>query len=204
MFATNINDNVKMALVGGAVGGVLGATLLGVIGVLLWRRKRGMPAPPPAGQRPFFDQKPPFQPITPASPTFSTNTGYLDGHPVTHSAQYGWGFQQSPSSAPPAVGQTSTVSHQSASPPLAINTWIERPPTIHQENYGGRTPQLSASYSFSAQGPVDPRQLYSDALQGSTYSAVAPVNVLSSASGASGSPPPPPAAYSSVSRTGKF
>ena len=200
----NSNSNGNVALVGGAVGGALGATLLGLIGLLLWRRKRGTPDPPPASQRPFFGQQPSSQPITPASPTFSTNTGYLGGPPVTQSAQYGWAFQQSLSSVSPAVGQTSAASYQSASPPTAVNTWIERPPTIHQENYGGRTPQLNPSPSSPSDGPVDPRQLYSDALQMSTHSAVAPVDVPSSSSGAPGNPSPPPAAYSFVSPTGKF
>ena len=202
----NTNKN-NVALVGGAVGGALGATLLVLIGVLLWRRKRNAPIPPPACQQPFLGQQPS---ASSASPTFSTNTGYLSGPLVTHSAQYGWGFQQSSSSAlsegvgSPVVGRMSTASYQSASPPRAVNTWIERPSTIHQENNGGPTPQSQASLLSPAEGPVDPRQLYSDALQGSTYSAVAPVNVPCSASGTSGSPPPPAAAYPDMSRTGRF
>jgi len=207
---TTENTNTNVALVGGAVGGALGATLLGLIGVLLWRRKRRTPASSPDIQRPFFGQQLSSQPITPASPTFSTDTGYPSGPPVTHAAQYGWRFQQPLSSVlsegagAPVVGRMSTASNQSALPTRAVNSWVERPPTIHQENYGEPTPQSRASLSSPAEGPLDPRQFYSDALQGSAYSAVAPVNVPPLTSGGSGGPPPPAAAYPDVSRTGKF
>ena len=190
---TNTNTNTNVALVGGAVGGVLGATVLGLVGILLWRRKKRAPASPPAGQKPFTGQHPSSQAVTPPSATFSTNTSYLGGPPVTYAAQAGWNPQQSstfglvggPSSS--AAGRTSTASPQSASPQHTVNTWIERPPHLHQDAYGGLAPQPRASPSSPAEGPVDPRELYSDALRASSYSVVSLVN---SASGASGGPPP--------------
>ena len=189
----NTNTNTNVALVGGAVGGVLGATVLGLVGILLWRRKKGAPASPPAGQQPFTGQHPSSQPVTPASPTFSTNTSYLGGPPVTSAAQAGWHPQQSntfglvegPSSS--AAGRSGTASPQSASPQHTVNTWIERPPHLHQDAYGGLAPQPRPSPSSPAEGPVDPRELYSDALRASSYSVASPVN---SVSGVSGSPPP--------------
>ena len=130
----------------------------------------------PAGQQ---SHQPSSQPITLASPTlsptFSTNTSYLGGPPVTYAAQAGWHPQQSAvpqGTGSPTAGQTSAASH-------TVNTWIDRPPTIHQENYGGHASQSRAG------GPVNPRELYSDALRGSTY--LAPSNIPS----ASGSAPPP-------------
>ena len=194
---SNGNGNNNTALVGGAVGGVLGATVIGLVGILLWRRNKGRPGSPPAGQQPFFGQQPSSQPITPASPAFSTNTGYLGGPPVTYATQPGWHPQQSivsQGAGSPAADQTSAASEQSASPPHAVNTWIDRPPTVHQESYGGYTSQSRMSPP-PAGGPVDPRELYSDALRGSTYSALAPPNIPSS-SGASESmsmPTPAPA-----------
>lgn len=120
------NGNGKsnnLALVGGVVGGVLGAAALGLLGFLFWRRKGGSPAPPSPAQQSFFGQQPSSQPITPASPTFSTNTSYLGGLPVTYTPQPVWHPQQSTVLAPqggtssPIGGQTSAASQQSASPP---------------------------------------------------------------------------------------
>jgi hypothetical protein len=158
--------NSNAALVGGAVGGALGAIMLGLIGVILWRRKRNAPASSTVRQ-PFFSQQPSSQPITPTSPAFSTNSNYIGGPPVTHAAQPGW-YPQQPapltlSEGASAAGQTSTASQQSASTPLAIKTWVERAPVIHQENYGG-----SGSQSLPTQGSVNPRELYNNAVRGIT------------------------------------
>ena len=120
-YGTGNSNNV--ALVGGVVGGVLGAIVLGLFGILLWRRKRSSPAPSSAGQQSFFGQQPSSQPITPASPTFSTNTSYYGGPPVTYAPQPGWRPQQSTvlalqgGASPPPGGQTSSASQRSASSP---------------------------------------------------------------------------------------
>ena len=196
--SSNGKGNNNVAVVGGAVGGVLGAAVIGLVGLLLWRRNRGGPPSPPAGQQPFLGQQPSSQPITPASPTFSTNTSYLGGPPITYAAQAGWQTQQSivPQGAgSPTAGQTSVASQQSASPPHTVNTWIDRPPTVYQENHGGYPSQSRASPLSAAEGPVDPRELYNDALRGSTQAAPAPSNIPSSTPGASGSAPPPAPAY---------
>ena len=82
----NGNNSNNVALVGGVVGGVLGATLLGLISFLLWRRTKRVPPPSSAGQQPFVQQPSP-QPITPASPTFSTNSNYVGNSPFAYAAQ---------------------------------------------------------------------------------------------------------------------
>jgi hypothetical protein len=197
---SNSNSNGNVALVGGAVGGVLGATVLGLIGVLLWRRTRGTPASPPAGQQLLVGGQTFSQPNTSASMTFSTNSNYIGGPPVTHAPQPGWNPQRSsllaPSGAgPPAAAQASSASLQSA-PPLAVNTWVDRPPTFYQEMYGRPTSNSLSVASAPTDGSMDPRQLYSSALRGSTYSTAAPMGVPSSASGAAGSAPPQVPAYS--------
>jgi len=192
---SNSNSNSNVALVGGVVGGVLGATVLGLIGFLLWKRTKGAPASPPAGQQPFFGQPPSSQPITPASPTFSAHSHYFGGLPVTYAAQPGWNPQQLsalalPGADSPTAGQPSTTSQQSAPPPVAVNTWIERPHTIHQEMDGRPASQSPSLPSSPTEGPVVPKELYGDAIRGSTYSVTAAMNVPSSAPGASGSQPP--------------
>ena len=184
------NSNKKVALVGGAVGGVLGVTVLALLSIILWKRKKGSPIPPSATQQSFLGQQPSSQPITPASPSFSTNPSYFGGPPVTHAAQAGSHSPQPTmpyGTGSPVAGQTSAASQQSAPPSHTVNTWIDRSPTIHQENYASQ-PRMSPS--SPAEGPVDPRELYNEALRGSTYSALAPSDIPSS-SGAPGSTPPP-------------
>jgi len=180
--------------------------VLGLIGFLLWRRTRGALATPPAGQQPFFGQQTSFEPITPSSLRFSTNSNYMGGPPVTHAVQPGWHPQQSslltlPGAGFPVAGQASTTSQQPSSPPQAVSTWIERPLTTHQEMYGRPVSQPPSS---PTEDSVDPRELYSEAFRGPTYSAADPMNVPSSVSGA-GSVPPHAPAYSPVSeKAGSF
>ena len=194
-YGTGNSNNV--ALIGGVVGGVVGVIVLGLFGIFWWKHKRGSPVPPSATQQSFFGKQPSSQPITPASATFSTNTSYLSGPPVTYAPQPGWHLQQPtvPQGAR-AGGQPSAASQQSAPLSHTVNTWIDRPSTIHQENYGGyasqsqyRGSQPRLSPSSPAEAPVDPKELYSAAVRGSTHSILAPSNIPSS-SEASGSAPP--------------
>jgi hypothetical protein len=181
------NSNNNVALVGGAVGGVLGATVLGLIGLFLWRRTRGAPTSPPAGQQPFYGQQSSPQPVTPTSPTFSANSNYIGGPPVTFATPPGWNPQRSSLLAQSGAGASATdqasTRSQQPDPPLTVNTWVDRPPTNYQETYER---PASLSRSVASEGPVDPRQLYSDALRGSAYSPVSPIDVPPSPSGASG------------------
>jgi len=133
----NGSGSTNVALIGGAVGGALGAGVLVLVGVLLWRRKRGAPARSTTGQQPFFGPSP-SSPITPTSQTFSANSNYHGGPPVTSAPQPGWNPQLSPVTQQGGPG-SSRLSHpaQSPSPPYSVNTWIDRPPTIHNENGGG-------------------------------------------------------------------
>ena len=175
-----------MALVGGVVGGVLGAALLGLIVFFFLRRTKRVAPSSPAGQRPFVVQQPSTQFITAASPTFSTDSNYLGGPPVTHAAQPRFHSQQSsllalPGTTSLAAGRDSIISQQSGSPPPAVKMWVESSSNIHQEAYGGIAPQPHSSPS--TEGQVNPRDLYSEALRGSTYSAAPPINVPSSGSG---------------------
>jgi hypothetical protein len=187
----NGNSNNNVALVGGVVGGVLGAAVLGLIGLLLWRRNKSTPPTLLAGQQSFIGQQPSSQPITPASMTFSTNSHYVSGPLVTHAAQPRSHPPQLshlalPAAISPTAGQPSTASQESASSSPGIKMWVENPSTSHHESYG-----VSASqprFSPSTEGPVNPRELnprelYNDAIRGPTFSTAAPVNVPSSASG---------------------
>ena len=149
--------NSNAALVGGVVGGVLGAAVLGLIGILVWRRNRAASNPPPvippsapsSAQRPFFSQQPSSQPITPASQTFSMNSTRNGAPPVTYAPQAAWNPQQpAPVTIPAAAGSTAGYSAPgSPAPSYSVNTWIDRPPTINQGNYGGYASQ-SQSNSF--------------------------------------------------------
>ena len=181
-------NNNNVALVGGVVGGVLGSALLGLIVFFLMRRCKRVAPPSSAGQRPFVVQQPSSQFITPASPTFSTNSNYLGGPPVAHAVQSRFQSQQSsllalPGATSPTAGRASIASQQSGSPPPAVKMWIESSPNIHQEAYGGTAPQPRSLPSAPPEGQVNPRDLYNDGLRGSTYSAAPPMNVPSSASG---------------------
>jgi len=117
---SNSNGDNNVALVGGVVGGVLGAAVICLVGIILLKRKRGAAASSSAGQQPFHGQQSSSQPITPASPTFSTNSNYISTPPVTYAAYPGWYPQQPPvlmmpeGAGPPVAGQTSTASQQSA------------------------------------------------------------------------------------------
>ena len=181
----NSNSSNNVALVGGVVGAVLGVTVLGLIGLLLWRRKRkGTSAPLPDRQQPFFSQHLSSQPITPASMTFSANS---NGPPVTHAAQPRSHPQQSlhlalPRSGSPTGGQTSTASQRSASSEPAVRTWVENPSSTYQgTNANPASPsRLSPS---SAEGPANSKEFYSDAIRAPTYHTTAPANVPSSSSG---------------------
>jgi len=181
----NDNSNNKVALVGGVVGAVLGATVLGLIGLLLWRRKRGgAPAPLPTSQQPLFGQQPSSQPITPASMTFSAN---ISGPSVTRAAQSRVHPQQPlrlvlPPTNPPTAGQPGTASQQSASSGPAVRPWIEIPSTTHQETYGNPASPSRLSPS-SAEAPENPREFYNDAIRAPTNFTAAPTNVPSSSSG---------------------
>ena len=142
---------------GGAVGGALGAVVIVLIVILVWRHKKGARTPPSAGQQPSP------QPVT---PTFSTNSNYTGGPPLTYAAPAVWHPQQPAVFTPPqdvgssVSGQTSPPSRQSAPSPYG------RPNTIHQANYGGSTSQPHVSHS--TEGSVGPRESYSDAPQGSS------------------------------------
>ena len=131
----NSSGGTNVALVGGAVGGALGAVVLILVGVLLWRRQRK--APPSAGQQPYYGA-PSSQPITPASQTFSSNSNYHGSPPVTSAPQPGWNPQLSPVTQQGGTGSP-RLSHpaQSPSPPYSVNTWTDRPPTVHNESWGG-------------------------------------------------------------------
>ena len=165
------NNNNNVALVGGVVGGCLGATVLGLIGILLWRR-RAAPA---------------SQPITPATSTslaFSTDSNYTGGPPVTYAAQPGWHPQQSsrlslpPGAGPPAAGHSSISSRQSGSPPPAVRMWVEGASTTRQGTHERSASQTLSLSSAPTESPVDPRELYRDAIRGSI---AAPMNVSSPA-----------------------
>lgn len=158
-------SNTKVVLVGGAVGGALGVTvlvLIGLLGFLLYRRHRRQP--------------PPSQPITSASPrastTFLIDPNHNRGHPVTIAAQPGY---LQPGGASAAV-QTNTTAQQPAPNPLAVN---KRAPFIQ---YRQQAPQ-----SPPAEGPGNPREIYGNALRGSTQSGYEP----SEASAGTLSPAPP-------------
>jgi hypothetical protein len=195
------NRNNNVALVGGAVGGVLGATVLGLIGLFLWRRTRGAPASLPAGQQPFYGQQSSPQPVTPTSPTFSANSNSIVGPPVTFATPPGWNPQRSSLLALSGAGASATdqasTRSQQPDPPLTVNTWVDRPPTNYQETYGR---PASLSRSVASEGPMDPRQLYSEALRGSTYSPVSPIDAPSSPSGAAGRALPQAPAYAPPSK----
>lgn len=153
--------NNNAVLVGGVIGGVLGAAALVLVGVLLWKRNRPAPTPPPAApssvpssaQRPFFGQQPSSLPVTPNSQTFSMNSNYTGVPPVTYAPQAAWNSQQTtPVTLPGAAGppdprQSGLASQQSSSPPYSVNTWVERPPTMHQPNYGGYASQSQGNLS---------------------------------------------------------
>ena len=160
---TYSNGSGNATLVGGAVGGVLGAIALVLIGVFLCRRNRGARL---TGRRPLFNQQPSSQPTTPASLTFPTNSNYIGGPPVTNTAQPEWHPPQftpfTLSGGSTATDQISPALQQYASTPLAGNTWA---PTIQQDNYGG-----PAFGSLPAEGSVDPRESYGNTLQGPTHS----------------------------------
>ena len=164
-------NNNNVALVGGVVGGCLGATVLGLVGILLWRR-RAAPA---------------SQPITPATSTslaFSTDSNYTGGPPVTYAAQPGWHPQQSsrlslpPGASAPAAGHSSISSRQSGSPPPAVRMWVEGASTMRQGTHGRSASQTLSLSSAPTESPVDPRELYRDAIRGSI---AAPMNVPSPA-----------------------
>ena len=190
------SNNSSVALVGGVIGAFLGVTVLVLIYVLLWRRKRGVPA-----------SSKPIPPAISTSLPFSTNPNSIDGPPDTHVAQPGWHPQHSsllslPSASAPAVTQTqaSIPSRQSSSPPPAVKTWIEGPSTVHQEMHRRLASQSSSLAWAPTGGPVDPRGLYTDALRGSMSSVAAPPNDPSSASRRTPHVPP----YSFVSEKAEF
>jgi len=106
---SNSNGDGNVALVGGVVGGVLGAAVICLIGILLLKHKRGAAASSSAGQQPFYGQQSPSQPITPARPRFSTNPNYIGAPPVTYAAYPGWYPQR-----PPVL-----VMPEGAGPPVA-------------------------------------------------------------------------------------
>ena len=166
----NTNNN-NVALVGGVVGGCLGATVLGLVGVLLWRRRSA-----PASQ-----SITPTTPATPATPAFSTNSNYMGGPPVTYAAQPGWHPQRSsllslPPGASPPAGQPS-----SPSPPPAVRMWVEGGPTMRQGTYGRPASQSLSLSSAPTESPVDPRELYRDAIRGTRSPVAGPMNVPSPA-----------------------
>lgn len=185
------NGNGNGPLVGGVVGGAIGVIVLGLIGVLLWRRKGPYASIP--SQQPFIGQQPSSQPITPASQIFPVNLNYIGGPPVTYATQPGRHPQQV---APltllegaSTAGQTSTASQQPASTPLAVNMWIQRGPVIHQEDNGGLAGQF-----LPAEGAVDQIVLCSNGTRGPPHSLAAPMEVPyspSEASGGASSPAPP-------------
>ena len=190
--SSSSNSNSNVALVGGVVGAFLGATVLGLIGVLLWRRSRRTPS---------------SRSIPSAtSAAVSTNLNYVGGPPpITHAAQPAWHPQQSSISSLPGastlvVGQASIASQQSASPPPAVKMWIEGSSTVHQGTYGRPVLQPRSLQRSPTEDPVDPRGLYNDALRGLTSSVAAPLNVPSSASRRLPHVPP----YSFVSEKAEF
>ena len=179
-------------LVGGAVGGALGALVLVLIGVFLCRRNRGAPN---TGQKPLFSQQPSSQPITPTSQTFPTDSNYTGGPPVNNAAQPGWGPQQfaplTLSGGVAAAGQTSLASQKLDSTP----PWAQRASVTQQDIYVGR-----AFESLPAEGSVDPRGSYGNILRGLThsdnrmsfpYSAAEAYRVVSSPPPRYSSAPPP-------------
>jgi hypothetical protein len=192
------NDKPDTApIVGGVVGGVLGAAVLGLICVLLWRRKNGAPPSPSTGQQLVFGQQHSSQPVTPASAAFSTNTNYIGGPPVTYAAQSGWqqdrltplalpegaGSAAAVYGLPAAAGRAAPGSQGHDSPPPPVTAWIERSPITHQENHGD--PSSQSHTSPLSEGSIGPRELHDGAIRGSTYSAIAPSDT-SSAPWASG------------------
>ena len=171
---TYSNGSGNATLVGGAVGGVVGAIALVSIGIILCRRNKKARL---IGQRPLFSQQSSSQPITPASLTFPTNSDYIGGPPVTNAAQPGWHpplfTPFTLSGGATATGQTSPALQQYGSAPL-----------IQQDNSGG-----PAFGSFPAEGSVDPRESYGNTPQGPTHSAT-PMAFPHSAFGGASSPPP--------------
>ena len=145
----NGGGSSNAALVGGVVGGVLGAAVLSLFGIFLWRRNRAVPtapsvAPsvaPSSAQRPFFGQQPSSLPITPASQTFSMSSNHTGVPPVTYAPQVAWPPQQlAPVTLPEAAGphtagRSAPASQQS---PYSVHTWVDRP---HQGNHRGYVPR---------------------------------------------------------------
>ena len=187
---TYSSGSSNATLVGGAVGGALGALALVLIGVVvvLYRRNRA----PTTGRRPLFSQQPSSQPITPASQTFPKDSNYLGGPPVTDAAQPGWGPQQfapfTLSGGASVAGQTSLASQQYGSTP----PWTRRASVIQQDIYGGL-----AFESLPADGSVDPTGSYGSAFQGSTHSPI-PMSFPYSAAEAYRDVSSPPPRYSSA------
>ena len=165
----NGNNNNTVALVGGVVGGCLGVAVLGLIGILLLRR-RAAPA---------------SQPINRATSTlaFSTDSNHKGGPPVTYAAQPGWHPQQPsrlslpPGAGPPAAGHFNISSRQSGAPPPPVRMRVEGA-TMRQGTHGRSASQTHSLSSSPPESPVDPRELYRDAIRGSI---AAPMNVPSSA-----------------------
>ena len=186
---TYSNGSGNATLVGGAVGGALGALVLILIGVFWCRHSRG---PPLTGQRPLVSHQPSSQPITPASHTFPTNSNYIGGPPVTNASQPGCHPQQlapfTLSGGATAAGQTSLASQQFTSTQLNVNPRPQRAPVIQQDLYGGL-----AFGSLPAEESVDPRESHGNTLRGPTHSATAMTFPYSAseAFGAASSPPPP-------------
>ena len=191
---TDSNGSGNATLVGEVVGGVLGAIGFVAIGIVLCRRNMRARL---TGQRPLFSQRPSSQPITPASPTFPTNSNYIGRPPVTNSAQPGSRPEQlahfTSSGGATAVGQTNLAPHQSASTPLDVNTWTQRAPIIRQENNEGL-----AFGSVHAEGSVGPRQSYDNTPRGPTHSA-APMTLPYSVFEVFEGVATPPPRYSTVS-----
>ena len=187
------NSSGNATLVGGAVGGVLGAIALVSIGVILCRRYRRARL---AGQRPLRSQKPSSQPINPAPLTFPTNSNYIGDPPVINAAQPRWCPDQlTPftfSGGATAAGQISLALHQPASTPHDVNTRTQGAPVIQQDNYEGLTFR-----PLPAEGSVDPRESYDNTLRGPTRS-MAPMTFPYSAYEAFEGVSTPPPRYSTA------
>jgi hypothetical protein len=160
----------------GAVGGALGALVIVLIGIILWQRKKGARTPPSAGQQQFFGQQPSSQPSTPTSPT---NSNYTGGPPVTYAAQAGWHPQQPTPFTLPAGARHSVASLTGPPSWQSAPSTYGKPTTIHQGNYGGYASQSHVSHP--AEGSVGTKGSHSDALQGSSYSAMPPMSASSPA-----------------------